>query len=101
MKIKAFASMVAVAAMTMVSLPSLAHRRVVTVDQMTCPQAQAYAAQYGRYYKRASGQVIPIYGFVTSRNSCGFRYVAYPLLERTADGRRCVVAYRCYERIND
>jgi hypothetical protein len=72
-------------------------QRVVTVEHMTCEQAQNYAKTYKRYWKDAGPDgAIPIYPVYQLDNvNCGGRTYTRPQMERTLDDAHCIVGYYC------
>ena len=86
-------------ALSLFAISSYASARVrgpVTVDHMTCSEAQAYTLKYKRYYKNMGPDgAIPIYPVLTIPElKVGKCFVA-PIVERTANNAHCIVGYYC------
>lgn len=79
-----------------VSLSASAHS-VVTVEHMTCQQAENYVKHFGRYWKDAGPDgAIPIYPVYTLENiKCTGKVTVTAQTERTLDDANCVVGYYC------
>lgn len=78
-------------------LGSFAAQAQVTVDKMTCAQAQAYSEANGRYWVDAGPDgAIPIYPTYTLETvNCGGRTTTTPELRRTLDNPECIVSWYC------
>lgn len=76
---------------------SFAASAQVTVDQMTCAQAQAYVAEHERYYKDAGiDGAIPIYPvYSLEKANCGGKTTTTPQMERTLDNPDCILGWYC------
>ncbi|MGZ3713055.1 MAG: hypothetical protein ACXVBE_14920 [Bdellovibrionota bacterium] len=76
-------------------IASASHIR--TVEQMSCSEAQAYAAKNKRYYKNVGPDgaipIYPVYGLKDS--NCGGRTGTSPQWEQTLDNKHCIVGYYC------
>jgi hypothetical protein len=73
-----------------------------TVDQMTCAAAIRQALTTGKYEKRTSFGVIPMFGFFPNDggpNRCPRDSDQSWNVERTLDNPRCPVAYTCNPRM--
>lgn len=63
-------------------------------NDITCSQAQAQVARYGKIYTRVNGgDVVPIYGFA---NSCAPQYKLFGVSLVTRNSPSCLVGYKCY-----
>lgn len=76
---------------------SLSAAAQVTVDQMTCEQAQAYSAKHGRYYKNGGVDgPIPIYPTYTlDKINCTGKTLVSAQTERTLDVADCILSWYC------
>ena len=69
----------------------------VTVDQMTCAQAQHYAVAHGGYYKDAGPDgAIHIYPVSTlEKVNCVGKNSVAPQWESTLDNPQCILSWYC------
>jgi hypothetical protein len=71
----------------------------VTVDQMTCAEAQRYAHRHGRIYVKSPDGPLPVYPIISVRSppSCLWPWVLWHHSYVSRDGVYCTVGYMCYE----
>jgi hypothetical protein len=69
----------------------------VTVDQMTCAQAQRFVHQNGRIYAKSPAGPLPAYPIssIWTTPSCAGRQMIWPQTYATRDGVQCTVGYTC------
>jgi hypothetical protein len=69
----------------------------VTVDQMTCAQAQTFVHRNGRIYAPSPAGPLPAYPIwsVWSTPYCPGRQLIWPQTYVTRDGVQCTVGYMC------
>lgn len=86
-----------VLALVVVTASAQAARGPVTVDRLTCGQAQAVVAKYHTYWKNVGADgAVRIYP-VAPRETllCKGRESAAPVVESTRDNSQCVVGWYC------
>jgi hypothetical protein len=66
----------------------------VSVDEMTCAQAQRYVRQHGRIYVRSPAGPLPVYP-ISPVPYCGW-WVLWHNRYVTRDGVYCTVGYSCF-----
>src|SRR5215211_4972910 len=74
----------------------------VTVDQMTCAQAQTFVHQNGRVYAKSLDGPLPVYPIssVWKIPYCPTPSLLWHQTYVTRDGVHCTVGYMCYESGN-
>lgn len=74
----------------------------VSVDEMTCAQAQRYVQQHGRIYVRSPVGPLPVFPLasVSTTPYCGSQWVLWHNRYVTRDGVYCTVGYSCFESGN-
>jgi len=74
----------------------------VTVDQMTCAQAQTFVHQHGRVYAKSPDGPLPVFPIssVWKIPYCPTPSLPWHQTYVTRDGVHCTVGYMCYESGN-
>jgi hypothetical protein len=76
---------------------------LLPVERMTCQEAVAFNAKYGRFYVTVEGnKLVPIYKITPKEkwwpHSCGHKKVSAAYIQRTQDKKSCVIGYYCHPR---